>query len=201
MLIVAFEGIDASGKETQAELLVKWLQGKEYNVFPESFPRYHTPIGQIIKGHLTDELLEPITEEAFHMLLEADRQAFMADIEFARSNGCDFIILDRFTLSNIAFGKAKDIDINWLKGLQKKVTQPDITFFVDISPATSITRRSEGRDKHERDTELLHKARRAYTDLAYELNKLGKHVYLIDGELSVNEIHENIKGIVLRHLS
>ncbi|MGA4519271.1 dTMP kinase [Solibacillus silvestris] len=194
MKIIAFEGIDASGKETQAHLLTAWLQGQGYNVYQESFPRYDTPVGRLIKDHLQGEI--NLNDEAFHMLLEVDRQDFMTTVRNMEQNGTDFMVLDRFTLSNLAFGKAKGLDPAWLTKLQEKVIQPDITFFVDISVETSFERRSGGRDKYESDNELLRKARFNYLETVFELKGQGTTIFGINGENSTTNIFEMIKVIV-----
>lgn len=203
MKIIAFEGIDACGKETQAEMLVEWLREHKLAVLPESFPRYHEPIGQVIRQWLDGKV--DITDEAVHMLYESDRQDFMElinwlDFENSRNSVpvCDYIVLDRYVLSNLAFGLAKSIDYEWLKQLQSKVRKPDLTFILDIEPETSVARRTQGRDKHEQDLDLLYKSRFAYLALALEDSE---NVIVINGEHSKEAIHEQIKGVLSTHFS
>lgn len=193
MLLIAFEGIDASGKETLSKLLTAFLQKKGLNVVHGSFPRYQTPIGKVIKSHLQGEFT--LSDEAFHTLLEADRIDFMNTITEMKQIGTDVMVLDRFTLSNLAFGKAKGLDVIWLQQLQQKVIQPHLTFFIDVSVETSFDRRGVGRDRYENDFTLLQGARNAYNELV----EVGK-VFRIDGESSVNEIFEAVLGIVDKYL-
>lgn len=197
MQLIVFEGIDASGKETQAKLLANTLEELGFSVYSDSFPRYETEVGKVIKSHLTGAI--PLTDEGFHMLLEVDRQLFMGNLEKLESYGTDFMILDRFTLSNLAFGSAKGLDIEWLKNLQSKVRKPDLTFLVDISPQTSYERRKEGRDIHENDSELLVQARKNYVELYVDLAISGQPIFRINGEQSLEEIQSYIKRIVVEH--
>jgi dTMP kinase len=199
MKIIAFEGIDACGKETQAELLTEWLREQGCLVFPESFPRYFTEIGKLIKAYLRDEI--ELTEEAAVMLFEVDKQDFQSVIHFMEEEQCDFIVLDRYVLSNLAFGVAKGLDIDWLRDLQKKIRKPDITFILDISPETSVQRRSEGRDKYEQDLALLEKARNSYLDLASTLQNEGELIFVINGERDPEEVQAEIQEVLIKHLT
>lgn len=203
MKIISFEGIDACGKETQAELIALWLAEQGNTVLHEAFPRYDKPIGAVIRKWLDKEI--QLSDEAVHMLYEADRQDFTDLMEYFQSLETDkdhILVLDRFTLSNLAFGRAKGLDVEWLAKLQEKVPKPDITFLLDISPETSIKRRSKGRDRHEEDTELLRKTRNAYLQELHDnlVKKSLQQVLIIDGEQSVEEVHKQIKEYLKRTL-
>lgn len=197
MKLVAFEGIDACGKETQAKQLVEWLQGQGKQVNAVSFPRYEKPIGKVIRNWLDSEV--EVTHEAIHMLYEADRQDYMGELE--QLSHLDFVVADRFTLSNLAFGNSKGIDPHWLVKLQSKVRKPDITIILDISPSTSVKRRSEGRDRHEQDTNLLQKTRDSYAALAYGLKVEGHEVHFINGEQKPEEIHQQLQEVLSKHFT
>jgi dTMP kinase len=164
MKLISFEGIDASGKETQAKMLYKYLKEKGYNVAFESFPRYDKSIGNLIGKTLRGEVT--LTPEALHMLYEVDRIDFMERIEQLEECGYDFLILDRFTHSNIAFGVANNLSYNWLNILQDYVRKPDITFLLDITVEESVKRRKNRGDDFEKNLEFLNKARMAYTLMA-----------------------------------
>lgn len=189
MIIISVEGIDASGKETQVNKLFLALKKKGHDVAVAGFPRYHTPIGQVLWGYFQGDI--SLTTEAVHMLLEADRQDFMEDILLYEETGCDFLILDRFTLSNLAFGVARGVDLDWLRGLAKKIRQPDLTFILDISAETSFNRKPE-RDILEMDEELQRRARVVYQTLARRLSdEEDCLIQVIDANTATpDEIHE-----------
>lgn len=168
MWVIAVEGIDASGKETQVNMLYAALKNKGFDVAVEGFPRYHTPIGHLLFDYFHGDI--SLSTEAVHMLLEADRQDFMEHIILLEETGCEFLILDRFTLSNLAFGVARGVELDWLRGLASKVRQPDITFILDISAETSFKRKSN-RDLLESDMELQDRARVVYQSLARRLSE------------------------------
>lgn len=191
MKLIAFEGIDASGKETQAQMLYEYLKGKGFNVSYESFPRYYTQIGQVIRESLKGEIT--LTPEAHHMLYEVDRIDFMGYLNELEGLGCDFLILDRYTHSNIAFGVANNLSYNWLNILQEYVRKPDLVFLLDITVEESVRRRGNRQDLFEKDLEFLNKARMAYTLLAKNDPTI---IPLWVGKSTPEQIHE----AVLYHL-
>lgn len=197
MYIVSVEGIDASGKQTQVEMMVEELMSQGYKVATESFPRYNLPIGNVLKRWFSGEI--QLTDEAVHMLLEADRHDFMREIERLKDEQYDFLILDRFTLSNLAYGVNKGLDYDWLRNLQVGLRQPDITFVLDISAETSIKRKLAGRDRHEVDHILLNRARTAYNVLANRLSEdEDQLIYVIDAnQITAEQIHE----VIMSYLS
>lgn len=193
MYIIAFEGIDASGKETQVKMLAEYLKGKGYLVATEHFPRYETPIGAVIKSSLNSEI--NIDERVLHMLFEADRIDFQRELEEKEKKQYDFLILDRYILSNLAFVTAKGLDVDWFALLQQPVRCPDVTFIFNITTETYLRRMSQVPDRHERDFELLNRTKTAYKHLGAHHNNYSScnsKVVFIDGNLSVDTIHRNI---------
>lgn len=198
--IICFEGIDASGKETQVRVLASKLKELGFRVATVSFPRYETEIGKLIKKGLKKEI--PMSDETLHGLLELDRYDFLETL--GSFQNYDFLIFDRFTLSNLAFGMAKGIDINWIKEMQKRLPTPDLTFVLDITAETSYKRKSKScnlqeLDKHELDSSLLNRARMAYLVLAKKLSKTDGEdqlIYVIDANGNPAEVHEMVMDIV-----
>lgn len=199
MYIIAIEGIDASGKETQVKKLYEVLSGAGYKVAVESFPRYDRPIGKLIKQALTGGV--NISPEALHVLYDADRYDFNEEINRYEKAGYDFLILDRWILSNQAYCMAKGLDVDWIRKVQSNLRKPDITLVMDITAETSLKRKPARDDKHELDTGLLNRARTAYAVLTEQLSDIhgeDELIYLVDANRPVDEIHkEVIRFIVL----
>lgn len=78
-MLIAVEGIDQSGKKTQTELLVKKLKGKGIRTIKISFPDYETPVGQLIKRILSNEI--QVSLEVKHMLYSANKWELKPKIE------------------------------------------------------------------------------------------------------------------------
>lgn len=189
MKIIAFEGIDAAGKETQIRLLTAALKKKGYRVIQETLPQYHTPIGALINDFLSGKV--HLSESALHVLFEADRYDLQEDFD-ALDSICDVLILDRYVMSNLAFGAAKGLDLEWLHNLQSGLRKPDVTIVLDISARESF-RRKKRRDVHEQDVALLERAREAYLQLADEAEGL---VYVVDGAAEKELVHQTILSYV-----
>ena len=179
MKIISIEGIDASGKETQAKILSERLRKAGYHTVVYSFPRYNNHIGKLIGQWLRGEI--ELNEKAVHLLYEADRQDFMDEIPVLQEAGIDVVICDRYTLSNLAFGTAKGIDTKWLSILQRYVLKADLTFFLDIPPEESVARRTTGRDRHEIDIPLLNRVVDAYKQVGYEIGNTESLYYPMNG--------------------
>jgi dTMP kinase len=196
MKVIALEGIDACGKATQATRLGYELYKMGYKMRVQSFPRYSKSVGGWIGEALKGKV--EMTPEAFHMLYEVDRQDFMKDISQLQENGYDFLILDRWTLSNEVFVAAKGLDIEWIKSIQATLTKPDITFILDIPVETSFARRPERRDLHEKDVNLLTNVRSEYLAAAERHSKADELIYVINGEKQSHEItHELLAHVTL----
>ena len=69
--VISFEGLDKSGKHSAMDFACELLEQKGYSVYKLSFPQYDTPIGQLIRQYLTNQL--ELTPKAFELLLAADK--------------------------------------------------------------------------------------------------------------------------------
>src|SRR4030095_13543439 len=130
-LLVAFEGLDQSGKQTQAELLRDRLTSNGRLVRLLSFPDYQTVIGAEIGRALRGE--REYTADVMQLLYVANRYEFKGEILRAKENGT-IILCDRYLASSIAYGEAHGLDAAWLTDIQKYLTQTDINFLLDIDP-------------------------------------------------------------------
>ena len=100
-MLIAFEGLDQSGKETQARLLGKWLEQEDYSVQPASFPDYDTPIGREIRQALDGARDFP--PDVMQLLYVANRLEWRPKIEDWLAAGT-IVISDRFRASSVAYG-------------------------------------------------------------------------------------------------
>ncbi len=158
-LLIAFEGLDQSGKQTQAELLRdRVIAGGRY-VKLLSFPDYGTPIGEEIERALRGA--RNYAPDVMQLLYVANRYEWRTEIEKPRQDGT-ILICDRYLASSVAYGEAQGLDQAWLLEIQRDLPQPDITFLLDIAPEVSAKRKTEDRDRYERDLALLGRVRESY---------------------------------------
>jgi dTMP kinase len=162
-LLIAFEGLDQSGKQTQTELLRDRLIAASRDVFLLSFPDYGTPIGEEIERALRGA--RNYAPDVMQLLYVANRYEWRSEIERRRSEG-QILICDRYLASSIAYGEAQGLDAAWLLDIQRYLPQPDITFLLDIAPEVSARRKTADRDRYERDLALLGRVRNSYLRLA-----------------------------------
>jgi dTMP kinase len=158
-LLVAFEGLDQSGKQTQAERLRDRLTSNGRRVQLLSFPDYQTVIGAEIGRALRGE--REYTADVMQLLYVANRYEFKGEILREKESGT-IVLCDRYLASSIAYGEAQGLDAAWLTDIQKYLPQPDITFLLDIAPEVSATRKTTDRDRYERDLSLLSRVRSSY---------------------------------------
>ena len=158
-LLIAFEGLDQSGKQTQAERLRDRLIEHSRLVRLLSFPAYDTPIGEEIGRGLRGE--RDYGPDVMQLLYVANRYEWKPQIEHELERGT-ILICDRYLASSIVYGEAFGLDGAWLRDMQKYLPQPDVTFLLDIAPEASARRKTSDRDKYERDLDLLARVRQSY---------------------------------------
>ena len=158
-LLIAFEGLDQSGKQTQAERLRDRLVESGRRVRLLSFPAYETHIGTDIERALRGE--RDYGPDVMQLLYVANRYEMKPLIERERERGT-ILICDRYLASSIAYGESQGLDGVWLRDLQRYLPQPDVTLLLDIAPEVSARRKTADRDRYERDLSLLARVRESY---------------------------------------
>lgn len=175
-MIVAIEGIDGSGKTTQAELLAAAMGWELIH-----FPSRDTLLGRAIASYLAGE--ENLSPAAAQLLFAADRYQEVDRIKELAPHG---LVIDRYIMSGLAYGAALGLDVDWLITLQKHLPQPDLTIVLDVPVITAMNRLA-GKDIYEADAAFLRKVHSAYFLLSHRLEAL-----ILDGTQSMGEVHKNI---------
>jgi len=158
-LLVVFEGLDQSGKQTQAERLRDRLVAAGRTVRLLSFPSYETHIGGEIGVALKGE--RDYAADTMQLLYVANRFEWKPEIERELAKGT-VVVCDRYLASSVAYGEAFGLDGAWLSEIQRYLPQPDLTVLLDIEPQVSASRKTADRDKYERDLALLARVRESY---------------------------------------
>ena len=158
-LLIAFEGLDQSGKETQASASPSRLEALGHRVRLASFPDYTTPIGREIGRALRDEHEYPA--DVMQLLYIANRYEQKPELAAWLAAG-DIVLCDRYLASSVAYGETQGLDAAWLTDTQRHLPVPDLTILLDIAPATAVARKATGRDRYERDVALLTRVRESY---------------------------------------
>jgi dTMP kinase len=158
-VIIAFEGLDQSGKATQADLLRDRLEAAGVRVAQLEFPDYTTAIAREIERALRGEREYPA--DVLQLLFIANRYEHRPRIEAWIDQGV-VVLCDRYLASSIAYGEAQGLDPDWLTAVQRYLPQPDLTILLDIAPGTAAGRKAAGRDRLEHDMTLQARARASY---------------------------------------
>lgn len=203
-LFVSFEGPECSGKSTQGALLAKCLRSDGYSVLETREPG-GTVIGeqvrQIVK-HVCGE--DAVCDEAELFLFAASRAQLMHKIvrPFLATGGV--VICDRFADSTVAYqGYGRGFDLALIHQLNCVATAdrfPDLTILIDLA-VESVLRRGQMRletllvqDRIEEESRRFHEVvRQGYLTIAREQPD---RIRVIDGEGSVEQIHEQITRLV-----
>lgn len=196
---ISFEGIEGSGKSTQARLLYEYLSKKGYTVILTGEPG-GTEIGLKIRELLLSvehKGMIPITEL---LLYNASRVEHIKEIILPAINRGAIVITDRFSDSTIAYqGYGRGIDLNLISSIERAVTgglRPDITILLDLDVEIGL-KRNRGINKTDRleleDVEFHKKVRSGYLEIAA---KEPERIKVIDASQNIEVIHNRIVGIV-----
>jgi len=191
--LIAFEGLDQSGKETQANLLGTHLEagGWRVRIFP--FPDYATAIGTELG--LALQGAREYGPDVMQLLYVANRYEWKPEILRTLAAG-EVAICDRYLASSVAYGEAHGLDPAWLVEVQRHLPQPDLTLLLDISPETAVGRKAANRDRYERDLALLRSVRDSYRRQAAQPGWV-----MIDGERPRPDVAAEVRSVVGQRLA
>src|SRR5262245_25183257 len=143
-MLIAFEGLDQSGKQTQAELLRDRLKQDGHKARVASFPDYGTSIGEEIARALQGE--RDYGADVMQLLYVANRYERKPDLLRWLEGGL-ILVCDRYTASSVAYGEAQDLDPQWLVEIQRFLPPAALTILLDIAPETAVLRKAVDRDR------------------------------------------------------
>ena len=200
---ITFEGIDGSGKSTQAKLLIDRLSSLNIeNLF------LREPGGTIVSEEIRKVLLnnrkDEMSSRTEALLMCASRAQLTKDIIIPEMKAGKWIIADRFADSTLAYqGGGRGIDLDWLIRLNEFATygiEPDLTFYIDIDPEVGFQRRKDlASDRIENaGVEFQRDIRKKYLDI---VNNFSDRIVNVDGNLSVEDISKFIWNIIIDRTS
>jgi len=188
---ITFEGIEASGKTTQINLLYDYLKSIGKNVIKTREPG-GTKIGQKIREILLSKWDEKFPYIAELLLYEADRNVHISNVIKSSLEAGYIVLSDRYIDSTTAYQHyARGIDyeiVSYLNTLATDGLKPNLTFLIDIPVEISLKRLSESKDRIEsEDIEFHKKLREGFLKIAE--NEKDRFV-VIDGTMDIMEIHK-----------
>lgn len=185
---IVIEGLDGSGKSTQAKLIKEYLEklGRQCHVTKE--PTDWSEPGKRARAIIQKEIKAP-PEDLQGFMAQDRKEHLQKEITPNLQKGID-VISDRYFFSTIAYGSL-DCSPKWLKSLNSGFPIPDITLFIDTNTKTCIKRmESRGKKLDLFETEeKLKKIRRAYLELAENY----KNFKIIDGNGTIQNVFKLVK--------
>jgi len=189
--IIVIEGTDKAGKTSQSRMLAETLKASGKVCVILDFPDYATPIGIEIKAFLEGKRDYP--PEVKHLLFSANRWEKKKEIESMLENGT-IIVMNRYWESNLVYGVANGMDINWLLRLDKGLPKEDLVLVLLVNASISA-KRAEIQDAFESDPQLAAKAYKNYLKFAKQFKWK-----IIDGSKSKELVHQEIMKIIGKEL-
>lgn len=221
-LLIAIDGVDGSGKQTQTQMIEERLLKEGKDVKKISFPAYENDSSTLVKMYLNGKFGEKpsdVNAYATSVLFATDRFAtYRTDWGKDYKKG-SIIIADRYVSSNMIHQASKienesdkAVFLEWLDDLEYnkfELPRPDVTIFLDmpVEYGLMLTEKrankidgSDSKDIHESDRAYLEKS---YNNALYVAEKFGwnKISCVKDGRVrSIEEIHNDIYSVIKGHL-
>jgi len=205
-MFITFEGIDASGKTTQLQLLESVLREKGHDILVTRQPG-GTTIGQKLRAILLDPANDRLVPESEVLLYVADRIQHIREIIQPALDRGTIVLCDRYHDATLAYqGGGRQLDLGWLRELAiNHIIQPDLTIWFDISVAHSQTRlreRNKAQDTvncrlESEDGRFFERVRSAYARMCSD--EPDRYVR-VHAEGDVQEIHLQVLKTVLQRL-
>jgi dTMP kinase len=185
---IVIEGLDGSGKTTQATLLANQLS-KAYKVFCTAEPS-HGKIGTFIRESCLYEK-KRLPTEAEALLFASDRIEHMQnELAPALAEG-KIIICDRYIYSSLAYQGSAGLSLAWIKTINARASQPDFSIFIDVSPERVLERLRRKKSVME-TLETQQKVREIYMKFVEE-----GELILLDGDKPKDVVAETLYSMVL----
>jgi dTMP kinase len=196
-LFISLEGVDGSGKSTQARLLVEALGGDTVAIREPG----GTDAAERIRALLADPSveLEPLAELMLFLAARADltERVIRPALEAGK-----YVVADRFSDSSIAYqGAARGLGVGEVIGLCETATDglwPDLTLLLRVDPETGLGR-AKSDDRFEQEGLTLQQAvAEAYEEIAIIASD---RVTVVDATGTVEEVHQRVMEAVNARVS
>ena len=192
-VFIAVEGVDGSGKSTQIKLLSEKLAELGYVIHTTSEPS-SGKLGPILRDYLSNPNSQHTVDA---LLFAADRIEHYHEEILPKLQSGAIVICDRYKLSSIIYQGLNGLSEEWIKMINSKVPDPDLTVYLDVSAEIAVNRFENNRNKLEKFE--------TYDNLnslikRYEFYK-PKNTVVINAEQSVEKVLENLTKVVIKYIS
>lgn len=192
---ITFEGIDGSGKSLQIEMLADYLTESGEKILVVREPGT-TVIGEHVRNILMDKKNNTMSYKTEALLFMAARAQLMQEKIIPALENNYTVICDRFIDSSVVYqGIGRGLGEKFIKELNKFVTEniePDITFFLDISPQNAWLRKIGAQTSDRFESENINFHQKIYLGYKKLIAENPNRIICIDANVSPEEIHTQI---------
>ena len=135
--LIVLEGIDLSGRTTQVQLLRDWLAMQHYYVTVTAW-RTSPLIADVLAQARIKSPLHPLTYSLLYCADHLDRTERVIKPTLARG---EIVLADRYIYTAFARDEARGLDRDWVRNLYHFTVEPDVVFYLHISPDEAVRRR------------------------------------------------------------
>lgn len=190
--LIAVEGVDASGKSTQARMLAESLGA----LFTFQFGA--TDVGGVIRRALLDPDNDSLDDRAEALLIIADKAQHVAEIVGPALRAGRHVVTDRFTASTLAYqGYGRGLDLAELQTMMRFATggiEPDLNLLLDIPLALASQRLGSSLDRFEGAGDgFLGRVRDGYLTMA---GADPAHWVVVDADGAVDDVAGRVSAAV-----
>ena len=194
--LIAVEGVDASGKSTQARILAESLGA----VFTFQFGA--TGAGAVIRGLLLDPANDALDDRTEALLIIADKAQHVAEIVAPALRAGQDVVTDRFTASTLAYqGYGRGLDLQQLRTMMHFATgglEPDLNLLLEIPSELASQRLGSSVDRFEGEgREFLERVQAGYLAMA---RADPAHWAVVDADGPVEEVASRVLAVVQQRL-
>jgi dTMP kinase len=188
---ICIEGLDGSGKTTQAKLLTEKLRKSHSAVYTAEPSR--GKIGTYIRNRCLygEKRLSTVVEA---LLFAADRIEHVENEVLPALNEGKLVISDRYVYSSLAYQGAAGLSLEWIEKVNEHALKPDLAVFIDVDPNTVLERLKRRKSVME-NLETQQKVRDVYLKFVAK-GKLAR----LDGNRAKDEVADALSSVVLEFL-
>lgn len=193
-MLIAFEGIDGSGKTTLSTRLHRDLISRGVKSHWTAEPT-DGPVGKLIRQILGGSVA--VDPRTLALLFAADRMEhtiFLTDLE----NKGYVIIIDRYLLSSLAY-QGSELPIGWVREINRWALLPDLVIYLDLDPVLSLKRIGGKSGEIFHSLERLRSIRSKYLQLI-EMEEWSDKTFIVNASRDEDDVYQTVLTIVLREL-
>jgi dTMP kinase len=188
--LIVFEGLDASGKSTQARLLARRLSEAGGDIVSTREPG-GTPIAESVRTVLLEKRHHELLPLSELLLFMVSRTQNTHEVILPALRAGRTVVASRYRLSSMAYqGYGRGLDLDMIRQLNEAATSgtlPDLTFLIDVPAEYTMRRKADRGDRIEVESIEFHqRVRQGFL----ELTRGDPTVHVLDGTRSIKEISD-----------